>query len=150
MKKNEKRILSSIKDRLERDYGYPVSLIKEDYLLSKKGHFADLVVFKSTKKDKILIVVEIELGDLLIPLGSAQLQKNMRFVNSKYGILTNGSVYLFFENIGGEFVQIADLPPKQKSKKQIELKPIPNPSNFIWQLFNQSRSYDLMSTAFDY
>lgn len=149
MNKNENRILSAIKTRLVKDYGYPVSLIVEDYPLSKGGHHADLVVFESSKNDKILITVEVKSGDFIIPLGLAQLEKNMKLSNSKYGILTNSDEYIFLENIDGEFIQFADIPKKKKSKKKTELKPIPNPSNFTWQIFDQVRS-DYPLNEFDY
>lgn len=144
-----KRILSAVKNRLVKDYGYPVSLIQENYALTKVGHQADLVVFDSPKKDKILIVVEVKFGDFIVQLGLAQLEKYMKLSGAKYGVLTNNREYLYLENIDGEFIQFADLPKKKKSDKKFELTPIPNPSNFTWQIFNQVRS-DYPLNEFDY
>jgi len=150
MNKNENRILSAVKNRLVKDYGYPVSLIEENYSLTKAGHQADLVVFDSAKKDKILIVVEAKSEDFIVTLGLAQLEKNMKLSNAKYGILTNSIEYIFLENIDGEFIQFADIPKKKKSDKKTELKLIPNPSNLIWQFFNQSRDFYYPLNEFDY
>ena len=95
----EKRILSIVKKRLSKDYGYPVSLIEENYVPSKGKKMADMIVFDSSRKDKPLIVVEIKSGDFVIPLGSAQLKQYMKLSNAKYGILTNGYEEIFFENV---------------------------------------------------
>ncbi len=148
---NESNVFYIVKDRLVKDYGYPTSLIARDYsIISKKRHYADLVVFDSLKKDKILIVVEIKSGDFIIQLGLTQLKQYMELSNSKYGILTNGDEYIFLENIGTEFIQVADIPKKKKSDKEIPLKPIPNPSNLIWQFFNQSQNFHYSLNEFDY
>ena len=136
-----KRVLSAIKDRLVKDYGYSASLIGENYHLPEDAYapVADLVVFESSKKDKILIVIKTKRHKFAIPLASAQIQECMKLTGAAFGLVTNLDEELVFERVDGAFLQIGDIPSLSTPKP--ELKPIPNPSDFILQLLWQSRNY---------
>jgi type I restriction-modification system DNA methylase subunit len=137
---SESKIMNYVDEMLKKDYGYSQDQIKFQVVLQNRPSqkIADVVIYDSKDKDKILCIVEVKSSQFLLPLASNQLIQYMKITGAKYGMLYNMQQKICYEKIGKDILPINDIPSRKKLDK---IQSVFDPNVTAWKIYDQSRQF---------
>lgn len=155
---SENLVTEKVIENLKNKYGFNTSdiEIQPHITIDEESIIPDILVYKKQKSPHTpLLVVEIKKS--LHPLLQEKLFRIMKLLNVSYGILTNGSNYLFYKLTSNEeFLEIPDIQLERgkviSSKHNILNEPI-NLSyklqTVAWIIMEDSRQYGYYNNPVD-